>query len=425
MGKQHALTIVAPVIAGHRDELNNILMKIRADLASGTLKEFQKIETLHYARYVLLDGKLSNAQANLVYSSDFDGDIDEHLTEIAEKCAPLTDLVFSHCEGYPAPADRTTATREKYLRKHCTPETAFYVGAPGRTLKQIKQESALRNYIWEYLRKGNWEGKNAKEVHSTVQQHVFEQPQFAWAREQIQLSRLKWWNFVLAIGIAAALFWYIKWLLPAVAIFLGAWVVILHFFFEKKDKPLGLSPSQLPQEHITLMEEYEDFHNQNQFSQIIPMKAGWFRLATIKLVLLYGKFRIKNEFVKGELMGIPTIHFARWVLLDNNKQVLFFSNFDGSWQQYLGDFIDKSGWGLTGIFSNTENFPTCRYLFWGGAYDEEHFLAWSRYYQVPTQVWYCAYPNLSIKNINTNTFIRHELTRNLTEEQAQNFLNRF
>jgi hypothetical protein len=155
------------------------------------------------------------------------------------------------------------------------------------------------------------------------------------------------------------------------------------------------------------------------------MKPGWFRRITIKAILLYGKFRIYNEFVHGELMGIPTIHFARWVLLDNDKQVLFFSNFDGSWQQYLGDFIDKSGWGLTAIFSNTENFPASRYLFWGGAYDEEHFLAWSRYYQIPTHVWYCAYPDLSIKNVTTNSLIRSELIRDLNEHQAQTFLNRF
>jgi len=110
--------------------------------------------------------------------------------------------------------------------------------------------------------------------------------------------------------------------------------------------------------------------------------------------------------------------------MDGQKRMLFFSNFDGSWQQYLGDFIDKSGWGLTGIWSNTENFPRTRFLFTGGAYDEEHFLAWSRYYQIPTAVWYCAYPHLSIKNVMNNTFIRNELSLNANEKQAQQFLNR-
>ena len=94
--------------------------------------------------------------------------------------------------------------------------------------------------------------------------------------------------------------------------------------------------------------------------------------------MLFARTLINNFFVKGKLMGIPTIHFARWVLIDNNKHMLFFSNFDGSWQQYLGDFIDKSGWGLTGIFSNTVRFSQkqdfylpaalmMKNIFWHGA----------------------------------------------------------
>ena len=149
------------------------------------------------------------------------------------------------------------------------------------------------------------------------------------------------------------------------------------------------------------------------------------RLVTLQGLMLFAKALINNLFIKGKLMGIPTIHFARWIMMDDNKHMLFFSNFDGSWQQYLGDFIDKSGWGLTGIWSNTVNFPKTNYLFTGGAYDAEHFLAWSRYYQIPTDVWYCAYPNLSIKNVMNNTYIRNELTKTPSEHTSSKFLKRF
>ncbi len=418
MATQGALTLVTPVIPGRHDELDKKLMKIRAAHAAGEFKEFEKIDTLHYARFVLLEGKLSNAQTNLVFSSDYDGGEDEHLAMFAATCGELVDDLYSCCEGYPAVAVRSAASRKSYLKKWSSKEAAFYVGAPGRTLKQIKQECTLRNFIWEYLRTGTWHGKTAKEVHGIVRQHVQKHPEFGWAKEKIKIPVLKWWNFVLVILIAIPL-------LPVAIPVIAIWLLVLHFFHDKKDKVLGLTPSQLDQTFLENLEEYEDFQNQNQFTQIISMKPGWFRRVTIQAVLLYGKFRIYNEFVHGELMGIPTIHFARWVMLDNKKEVLFFSNFDGSWQQYLGDFIDKSGWGLTAIFSNTENFPASRYLFWGGAYDEEHFLAWSRYYQIPSHVWYCAYPHLSIKNVTTNSIIRSELMRDLNEEQAQTFLNRF
>jgi hypothetical protein len=180
--------------------------------------------------------------------------------------------------------------------------------------------------------------------------------------------------------------------------------------------------SQLDEEKIKALETYEDFEMQNQFSQLVSMKPGKVRLITFRFMMLFARILIRYKFVEGKLLGIPTIHFARWVLFDNNKRVLFFSNFDGSWQQYLGDFIDKSGWGLTGIFSNTSDFPKTKFLITGGAYDEEHFLAWSRNSEIQTQIWYNAYPHLSIKNVNNNSRIRHELIKNLSERGAAKFL---
>ncbi len=421
MGKQNAITLVTPVIPEKRDELERRLLKIRGDLSAGAFKEFEKIDTLHYARYVLLDGQLTNAKTNLVFSSDYDGDLDEHLLSFTTNCSGLIDHLYECCEGYPDTGNRTAQTRELYLRKWNHKDEAFYVGAPGRTLKQIKNENRLRDYIWEYLNRGKWDGKTARQVHNEVREYVMKNPEFAWVNEKITIPQLKWWNFVLVISLALVLFP----LTLLLALVVGIWLLVLHFKYERKDKPLGLKPSQVDAGLIATMEEYEDHQNQNQFTQIVAMKPGWMRLITIRAILLYGKFRISNEFVHGELMGIPTIHFARWVLLDDKKQVLFFSNFDGSWQQYLGDFIDKSGWGLTAIFSNTMNFPRSRYLFWGGAYDEEHFLAWARHTQITTHVWYSAYPHLSIKNVTTNSIIRSELMRNLNEHQAQTFLHRF
>ena len=297
---------------------------------------------------------------------------------------------------------------------------AFYVGAPGRSLKQITGESSLRDLIWKFIERNNWDGKSAVYAHEQIQKYVQDHPDYKWTNEKIKLSKVKWWNYALLAFVALLLFP----LTLFFAVFVVLWLVTLHFLHEVNDVPLGLKPSQVDDDLVKSLEENEDYHNQNQFTQIIAMKPGKMRILTIKALMVYARFRCRNEFVKGELMNIPTIHFARWVILDN-KQVLFFSNFDGSWQQYLGDFIDQSGWGLTAIFSNTEKFPPSRYLFWGGAYDEEHFLAWARYTQVPTQVWYSAYPHLSIKNVNTNTIIRYELGQKLSEERAKIFLNRF
>jgi hypothetical protein len=290
-------------------------------------------------------------------------------------------------------------------------DAAVYIGAPGRTVKQIKQERELRDAIRSFLDSKSWVGVSAKSIHQQVKSHVLADARFDFLNKStVSLPKINIPGLVL-VGLILIL------LLPLIIV----WLLIVHFFYEVKDENFTMKRSGLDSDYMTELESYEDFKYQNQFSQLVDMKTGWVRLVTIKAMFLLSRGLIKTVFVQGKLMGIPTIHFAKWVMFEDNSRVLFFSNFDGSWQQYLGDFIDNSGWGLTGIFSNTKVFPKTNFLLTGGAYDEEHFLAWSRNSQVVTQAWYAAYPDLSIKNVNNNTKIRSLLMQSLSEKQAKKF----
>ena len=207
----------------------------------------------------------------------------------------------------------------------------------------------------------------AVQIKNSIKEEVFKKPEFAFAKKPERTLDTNWPGLFL-MGLIMLI------LLPVIIL----WILMLHLFYERKDKNCYDKRSVLNDDLVRRLEEDEDLFNQNQFTQVLVMKPGKVRLITVHALMLFARTLIKNLFVKGKLMGIPTIHFARWVLIDKNKHMMFFSNFDGSWNQYLCDFIDKSGWGLTGIFSNTVNFPKTKYLFTGGAYDEEHFLAWSR-----------------------------------------------
>jgi hypothetical protein len=345
--------------------------------------------------------------AQLAFSSNFDGDVDTHIEDLAIKLNSLLDEVYTNCVDY------TPQNRAGYLKKISTKEAAFYVGAPGRTVKIIEQEKQLRNHILEIIDSNNWEGKSAKDIHQHIQKEVLSNPAYEWAKEKIKTPAVNWPGLIL-FGLVLVI------LLPVIVL----WAVFIQIFYERKDKPLGLTPNQLDDAQLKKMQQDEDFVFQNQFSQIITMKPGRPRLITVNALYLFARLLIKLLFIQGKLMGIPTIHFARWVMVNNNKRMLFFSNFDGSWTQYLGDFIDKSGWGLTGIFGNTMGFPRAFMLVFKGAYNEQYFLAWARYTQIQTQIWYAADLTQSIKNVNNNTLIRNELSSALNEKQAKTFLAR-
>lgn len=420
MFNKNPLTLLTPVKTEDHDSIDTLLKKIRSDLQDGLPQEFEILDTIHYARWILLepkdvDGNLqTDVGVRLIFSSDFDGDELEHLKDLSTKCANFIDEIYSHCKGYPSPTERTPESRKNYLMQWRVKSIASFVGAPWRTLPQIREENKLRNHIWNFIRSGNWKNKSVHEIHNAIKEDILATPGFEWAKHTIKTPPVRW-SRIFLLGI----------ILLILSPFIIIWILIIHFFLEPRDKPLGLTPSQIDDEHVKKLEENEDLKNQNQLTMVLLMKPGKIRLMTLHGIILFANSLIKNLFVNGKLIGIPTIHFARWVMIDDQKRMLFFSNFDGSWQQYLGDFIDKAGWGLTNIWSNTQKFPRTKFLVAGGAYDEVHFLAWARYFQIPTNVWYCAYPHLSIKNVVNNTCIRNELFRNLNEQQAQHFLKRF
>lgn len=418
MASQHPLTLVTPVLKEKYSLMYDLLRTLKNDLEAEKHEKFKSFDTIHYARWFIMDdvekgmyGNPENQGMKLVFSVNYDGPEDKLLTGLSKEVGFYIDRIYECCEGYLPENERTVENRVAYLKQWREKASAFYKGAPGISLIQIRNENKLRNYIRNLLDNHSWKNKTAAQVHKLIKDDVLSNPEFEWVKTKVKLPATNWPGMVLLACIILPL-------IPVVII----WVLIIEFFYERKDSHFELTRSQLNEGHIKKLEEYEDHENQNQFTQLVVMKPGKMRLITFKALMLFARGLIAFWFRKGKLMGIPTIHFARWVLFDNNKRVLFFSNFDGSWQQYLGDFIDQSGWGLTGIFSNTTNFPKTRFLFTGGAYDEEHFLAWSRYTELQTQVWYCAYPELSIKNVNNNTKIRVNLIKDLSEKEATEFL---
>jgi hypothetical protein len=420
MINQNPLTLLTPVRKDSFGKLNEILEKFKVGLNEGLNERFNRLGTLHYARWFVLqqdsfrDATAFPVPVRLVFSSNFDGNEEAHVTGLVTIFPEYFDELYECCEGYPEPGERDTESRKNYLVQWRVPTTAFYVGAPGRSLKQIKQEDQLKEFIWKIINENDLDGRPAVQIKKFIQQKVDADPEFEWSKEQAPVGSINWPGMVVLSLIMLIM-------LPVLII----WILVLHFFYERRDQNCEFKRSQLDDDLVRRLEAYEDLFNQNQFTQVLVMKPGRVRLITVRALMLFARTLIKNLFVKGKLMGIPTIHFARWVLIDQNKHMMFFSNFDGSWNQYLCDFIDKSGWGLTGIFSNTVNFPKTNFLFTGGAYDEEHFLAWSRGTQILTRVWYSAYHHLSIKNIVNNTLIRNELRKDLSEKQAQSFLKRF
>jgi deferrochelatase/peroxidase EfeB len=164
---------------------------------------------------------------------------------------------------------------------------------------------------------------------------------------------------------------------------------------------------------------------QNHMISITRRKPGLIRLLTSKLVFLVIATFSGSYYRPGFLGDIGTIHFARWVTPPGSRDLVFLSNFDGSWEAYLEDFITLAHQGLTGVWSNTVGFPRTVNLFQQGASDGERFKRYARRSMVPTRLWYSAYPDLTVAVIRRNAAIRRGLSGAMSEDEAKDWLSLF
>ena len=164
---------------------------------------------------------------------------------------------------------------------------------------------------------------------------------------------------------------------------------------------------------------------QNHMISITERKPGIVRSFTQRLVF-WGIGSVAGKlFPPGRLGTIGSIHFARWVTVPRSRNLIFLSNYGGSWESYLEDFITRAHAGLTAVWSNTVGFPRSANLFQEGATDSEHFKRYARRSMQPTLFWYSAYPELTTAAIRINALIRRGLSGAMTEDEASVWLSLF
>ncbi len=97
---------------------------------------------------------------------------------------------------------------------------------------------------------------------------------------------------------------------------------------------------------------------------------------------------------------------------------MFLSNYDGSWETYLDDFIATVYNGVVAIWAGGVGFPR--------PLDGPTFKSWARTRMSVWHAWYRAYPTLTVANINNNNQIRRGLVDLPgTDDAARLWLSRF
>lgn len=153
----------------------------------------------------------------------------------------------------------------------------------------------------------------------------------------------------------------------------------------------------------------EDWVAQNHMGSIVLIKPGILRMIIIRAGHLGLGLVLRVVATDGYLGSMRTVHFAHWAFLNNGSRLLFFSNFDHSWDSYLDDFIEKAHGGLTLAWGCGVGFPPTRFLVLDGASHGRRFKSWALASRAVSRFWYSAYPTLTVDQIERNNRIANGL----------------
>jgi len=207
--------------------------------------------------------------------------------------------------------------------------------------------------------------------------------------------------------------------LAVFALFVG-----LLRYHEKRDIPDDQDPPVDLIDELAISENHFGYA-QNHLTAIPPLKTGWFRKLTLAAALWGIARLIETSFRPGFVLNMGTIHYARWFRLPDTDKLVFTTNYDGSWESYLEDFITKAQKGQTAAWSNCIGFPRTRYLFQDGARDGDRFKRWVRRQQVVTGFWFSNFPELTTDQIRNNAMIHDGLMRAHDDTAARAWLDQF
>jgi hypothetical protein len=417
---QTILTFVTKVNPDRVSDLKTLLDGMATDVEHNALIPFADLKLLHFASLVLNEDP--NYGADLVFENNFDGSLDPYLEDLYAHASAGLHSIYSCCRDYGAASAADKAAILSYLRAHVVRPNAYHIGNVGRSAARTHQEDDLRdgleNFLDGVVSQGNMGTPGS--IRQKVQAFAGGELKFAWARnaqprQTASEHFMPRFNLVIVALIALLL----SPLLIPLAI---VWVIMLRWTETHEAPPADLEVD----DHVRDLVGREDRTHivQNHMCHITIVKPGAFRRATLRGVLWLVNL-IARTSDKGELSGIPSIHFAHWAIIDEGRRLLFVSNFDGSWENYLDDFIDKASSGLTGIWSNTVDFPKTRFLILDGSRDGSRFKAAARAKQTYTNVWYSAYKQLTVQTIDNNSSIREDLFTSLDDSATRNWLRRF
>nr|MDP8994918.1 hypothetical protein [Pseudomonadota bacterium] len=458
---QSMITIVAPIWEKQIAEIETLLDEMHNPANEEIEKALDRTDpdgggTHFMSVHAIPDGD-GGGGGHIILELTADGDEARAVARIVEAIGPDLERLFAHARDWRDNVDIAT-----YLRAHRIGVGAgifdnpglCFAGTPGMTVERIRKEAELAKFVADNIEQG---GRDVRPIDrlAAVRRAVGAEPDLAWALEPPPPAPRPEGSYdilplipahplvrglLAVLGLLAAGTFVVTWiatddLADAGEAFLWAVLILLvatlgaavafYAALRSQEKSDWCDPRALEAEVLMEVRRRENHCAQNHMISVTCRKPGFVRWVTLRLTFSVIGLLARRVYRPGFLGGISTIHAARWITVPGTRNLVFFSNYGGSWESYLEDFITRAHGGLTGVWSNSIGFPRSWNLFQGGATDGERFKRYARRSMRPTRFWYSAYPHLITDHIRCNAAMRRGLATALTNDEAAQWLALF
>jgi hypothetical protein len=327
----------------------------------------------------------------LLFASVYDGTLDDHLAEIAAVTSNLDDI-WGRCEDYPGAGGFRAFARARMLEP-----SAYYVAYRNESVTSIRSAMAARRRDDAAIDAGGI---------VPVRPGPTRLERLAAGITRVVRAMPIVVDVVVAVvrhGFATVLRSTLQLIksLDRYAFFQLANEITMNAMAARRSAYSTVSPDVCaPPAPLAPGDEIpsglrpgfrEDVVTQNQLTLVTVIGDG--HENRVRAVMSAIDSYAKRLAPPGSLIGISTIHFVRWLVIDNGRRLIMVSDYDGSWENYIDEFAEMIVSGLDAIWETAIGFPP------DGSRDLPAFKRFLRLHQVPAEVFYSAYPDETVLNI--------------------------
>ena len=383
------LTSLAPIRRGGETALGGILRAIGDDIKGRRLAagerphiDFLRCPRTHFARFAILnDPDRGTGCTRLLFASVYDGDLDGHLAELVAATSDMA-AIWGSCEGYDGAAGFGS-----FVRQYALEPVGFYIAFRDETVASIQRALG---------------GDRRSRPSSFVSRLV------AGCRRLIRALPI-----ALDLVRAVARFGFASVYRNTSKIVASLDRITLFRVFNRLtgnrlpprrsphssvllDNCAPLAPL-VPGDELPFVPAApppalrEDLVAQNELTLVTVVRPG--AADRVRAVLAAIDSYAKRLAPPGSLIGVSTIHFVRWLLIDDARRLVLLSDYDNSWESYIDEFAELILSGLDAIWETSYGYPP------DGARDVPALKRFLRAHQVRADVFYSAYPGDTVLNI--------------------------